>query len=146
MGDFTPEADFYLGRGPNAEYLGSTQTFQDGDPEAVDAWAIFQSVSEEEYTEQDYRDEVSHLVAPDRAWPHPHDNSEATEWAYAYDQGTVYVYRFGVEMAQIRCNLYSMRKARTKLSDGTTRVDARPTWGRRPANNHFPTFEPVEAP
>jgi hypothetical protein len=35
-------------------------------------------------------------------WPYP--SSTDTPWAYAYDAGTVYVYRYGVEMAAVRCN------------------------------------------
>jgi hypothetical protein len=100
----TPEpADFFLGRGPAAEYLGSVLT--SGAPEDIEAWELFQNLDDENYTAKDFVDEVRELrhdIPP--AWPWPYASSSETPWAYAYDAGTVYVYRYGVEMAAIRCN------------------------------------------
>lgn len=111
----TPEpADFYLGRGPNAEYLGSVATA--GAPEDIEAWERFQHLDDENYTPEDFREEVRDLRnspthddpthgglgAP--RWPWRYESSDDTPWAYVFDAGTVFVFRYGVEMAAIRCN------------------------------------------
>lgn len=97
-------ADFYLGRGPEATYLGSIPTA--GAPEDITLWERFQSLNDENYTPKDFREEVEDLRGrvgiPDWPWSYP--SSDDTPWAYVFDAGTVYVYRYGVEMAAIRCN------------------------------------------
>lgn len=99
-------ADFYLGRGPNAQYLGSVVTA--GAPEDIELWERFQSLNDENYTEGDYVDEVrdlrhaTHDTPP--AWPWSYPSSDESPWAYVFDAGTVYIYRYGVEMAAVRCN------------------------------------------
>lgn len=105
-------ADFYLGRGPNAEYLGSVATA--GAPEDIEVWERFQNLDDENYTPKDFRDEIKDLRGSTRAddsrqsagrrWPWRYPDSSETPWAYAFDAGTVYVYRYGVEMAAVRCN------------------------------------------
>lgn len=111
MKTIVESADFYLGRGPTAEHLGSV--LDAGAPEDFDPWDRFQSRTDENYTAQDFRDEVGDLLATHaacayrtdaRGWPWEYVSSVDTPWAYVYDAGTVYVYRYGVEMAAIRCN------------------------------------------
>lgn len=103
----TPEpADFYMGRGANAEYLGSVVTA--GAPEDIEVWERFQNLDDENYAPKDFVDEVrdlrhaTHDTPP--AWPWSYPSSAETPWAYVFDAGTVYVYRYGVEMAAVRCN------------------------------------------
>jgi hypothetical protein len=116
MTDQPPEpADFYLGRGANAEYLGSLID-ESGAPEDIDVWTRFQSLNDENFTVSDFREEVADLLhalttEPDselwketRTWPWDYPSSDGTPWAYVFDAGTVYVYRYGVEMAAVRCN------------------------------------------
>lgn len=117
-------ADFYWGRGPNAEYLGSISTA--GAPEDIEVWQRFQNLDDENYTADDFRDEVSdlrhaqHDTAP--AWPWRYASSADTPWAYSFDSGTVYVYRYGVEMAAVRCNY-------TRSGPNGTREPRRPQSG-----------------
>jgi hypothetical protein len=111
--------DFYLGRGDNATYLGTTTlTIERVNPD------LFRSLTPDEYTETDYLRAVAALTGNTRlrghalddnparladtlpAWPHEHADSTETPWTYCYDKGTVYVYRYGVEMLQIRCNTH----------------------------------------
>lgn len=100
--------DFYLGRGDNATYLGTTTlTIERVNPD------LFRSLAPDEYTETDYIETVAKLTGnPTLAlgdpalWPHEHADSTETPWTYCYDKGTVYVYRYGVEMLQIRCNTH----------------------------------------
>lgn len=117
----TDSADFYRGRGQNAEYLGSLVTA--GAPEDIDVWERFQNLGDESYSAEDFRDEVAELrgVTSDAppAWPWRYASSADTAWAYVFDAGTVYVYRYGVEMAAVRCNY-------TKSGPGGTREPRRP--------------------
>lgn len=100
-------ADFYLGRGANARYIG-TSFIVDSSPEAIEAWEIFQSLDEEPYTEDTFKATVADLLCDDEdpeEWPWlGRTTSLATPWTYMLDRGTVYVYRYGVEMARIACN------------------------------------------
>lgn len=108
-------ADFYLGRGEDATYLGSTD---DGHPAEVDVWDTLQHGDEtEEFTDAIYLERVAALV-DSRVWPHSHVTSIETPWAYCYDKGTTYVYRYGREMAQIRANFGSWRPKVERLDDG----------------------------
>lgn len=93
--------DFYVGRGESAEYIGS------GDFARLKSLSPsdFQSCTSVEYTEQDYRS-IAEWASVVREWPHAHADSADTAWTYAYDTGSVYVYRKGVEMMVIRCNTH----------------------------------------
>jgi len=95
-------ADFYVGRAEQAEYLG-TRTHE-GAPEQVDIFVRFQLLSEEEFTQEQFRAETADLINF-RSWPWTtQENSLATPWTYMYDRGTLYVYRYGVEMARLLCS------------------------------------------
>jgi hypothetical protein len=109
--------DFYVGRGDNAEYLGTAAGRESSQaPELPMPLRVFQSLSEVEYSETDYRDAVSKQVGNDERrdpapqWPHLYPDSSDTPWTVAYDNGTVYVYRFGVEVLQVRCNTHRWRR------------------------------------
>lgn len=133
-------ADFYLGRGPSAEYLGSLPTA--GAPEDMQVWERFQSLTDENYTAQDFREEVDDLrgetikiTEGPASWPWRYASSLDTPWAYVFDAGTVYVYRYGVEMAAIRCNY-------TRPGPAGTREPRRPQSHTSP----FPTLRDVPVP
>jgi hypothetical protein len=88
-------ADFYVGRGPAAEWLGSIAW--DGYPAGIDS-TVFQAIDE-----SDYRGLVSAFLrredgtTPDMGWPWPWDDSGTTDYAYAYDGGAIYGSSFGHE-------------------------------------------------
>lgn len=119
--DTTDMADFYIGRGPSARYLGSVP--RDASPEQIDAWEIFQSLDEGEYTQDGYAYVVIELIekrrgqhAKDTA-PAARPPTERTPWTYMWEAGTVWIYYFGVEMALIRCN-YTRSAPRVEHLDG----------------------------
>jgi hypothetical protein len=77
-------ADFYVGRGPSAEWLGSIawDGYRDGIPDAI----ILAS------TEADFRREVAAFLAsrddgttPDLGWPWPWEDSHTTDCTYSFD-------------------------------------------------------------
>jgi hypothetical protein len=105
-------ADFYVGRGPNAEWLGSIAW--DGYPQRWlkrgmrnDA-GVPLAISNAK-TEVEYREAVKHFLArrddktlPAQGWPWPWETSSTTDYAYAFIQGrkgnpkgTVYTSCFG---------------------------------------------------
>lgn len=89
-------ADFYIGRGPNAEWIGSV------------AWDAYPSGIPDDVlnakTEADFRAAVADFFSkrddvtlPDRGWPWPWDNSGLTDYTYAIDGDQVWASRFGRE-------------------------------------------------
>lgn len=87
-------ADFYMGRGETAEWLGSITW--DGYPPGIDD-AVFVVASEDEY-----RTAVATFLAsrrdatlPTEPWPWPWENSQTTDYAYAFDSDRVYASSFG---------------------------------------------------
>lgn len=91
MGD---RADFYIGRGKNAEYAGSIAW--NGYPEEISE-AVLSATSEEEFVSAlkiffEGRDDVT---SPDQGWPWPWNDSTQTDYAYAFDEGKVWTSCFG---------------------------------------------------
>lgn len=87
-------ADFYVGRGPNAEWLGSISYdgYPSGNPESLgEAKSLedFRNLVEEILVECD------HATRPDQGWPWPWEDSRTTDYAYAYDEDTLFVSCFG---------------------------------------------------
>ena len=111
-------ADFYIGRGKNAKWLGSIAW--DGHPDSInphsketeepyhgyirhksEEWPagehLFDSKTEDQFKQRltrffQYRDDVT---LPEQGWPWPWENSNTTDYAYAYDEGKVYGTCFG---------------------------------------------------
>jgi hypothetical protein len=94
-------ADFYVGRGETAEWLGSIAW--DGNPGGVDVddqeggRAVIRAT-----TEGDYQAAVAAFLAqrddatvPERGWPWPWDDSRTTDYAYAWDDGALWACSFG---------------------------------------------------
>lgn len=88
-------ADFYIGRGPQAEWLGSIAW--DGYPKGITSgeWSgghLFDAASEEEFrvrleTFFQGRDDVTR---PGHGWPWPWNDSHLTDYSYAFDDGRVW--------------------------------------------------------
>ena len=87
-------ADFYKGRGANAEWIASIawDGYPDGIPDNVKS-----AKTEEDYAAAlsaflSKRDDVSR---PDDGWPWPWESSHTTDFAYAFDSGQVFAACFG---------------------------------------------------
>ena len=87
-------ADFYVGRGKEAEWLGSIafDGYPSGQPSSVVSCL----------SEKDFRERVAAIIAardsgtrPDQGWPWPWTDSRRTDYAYAFDEGVVWASCFG---------------------------------------------------
>lgn len=87
-------ADFYVGRGVDAEWLGSIawDGYPDGIPEQLrretDADIFLVAV-------RDFLTERDDGTTPDMGWPWPWEDSGTTDYAYALDGGRVWASCFG---------------------------------------------------
>lgn len=111
-------ADFYIGRGEKAEWLGSTAW--DGYPGGIDITLperekicpgveinkhidfprgehLFDSKNVNEFKERlaQYFKNREDVTLPERGWPWPWETSDTTDYAYAFDDGKVYASCFG---------------------------------------------------
>jgi hypothetical protein len=86
-------ADFYIGRGTAAEWIGSIayDGYPDGHPDA-----LVQATSEAEFRAavEAMLAELSHATRPAQGWPWPWETSHTTDYAYAWD-GDVWISCFG---------------------------------------------------
>lgn len=106
----TPVADFYIGRGETADYLGSV--WGDVSPDDLKAITLFQSRTEDLYDEKDFYRDVMSLIESDEfeksndrmTWPHRYATSGASDWAYCFDKATVHVYEEGHQVLSLLCN------------------------------------------
>lgn len=86
-------ADFYVGRGEQAEWLGSYPW--DGYPQGIEP-ALLDAT-----TEESFRAAVAEMLTdedatrPEHGWPWPWNNSATTDYAYAFDDGKVWASCFG---------------------------------------------------
>lgn len=87
-------ADFYVGRGESAEWLGSISW--DGYPAGM-PWELLQTLNESMF-----RREVAKFIEsredgtkPEMGWPWPWSNSQTTDYSYAFDDGQVWASCFG---------------------------------------------------
>lgn len=79
-------ADFYIGRGLSAEWIGSIAW--DGYPDGIDKQVLGCQSPEA------FRHAVLHFLAerkdktlPENGWPWPWETSSTTDYAYAFDDG-----------------------------------------------------------
>lgn len=92
-------ADYYIGRGKNAEWLGSTAW--DGYPEGVidqkDEQNLFTSKTEDDFRKRlkVYFDDREDVTLPADGWPWPWKTSSTTDYTYAFDDGQVWMSCFG---------------------------------------------------
>lgn len=87
-------ADFYVGRGADAQWLGSIAW--DGHPDGIDEAILAAS------DEAGFRAAVAAFLVtredatrPEQGWPWPWDSSHTTDFAYALDAGRVLASSFG---------------------------------------------------
>jgi hypothetical protein len=115
-------ADFYVGRGDKAEWLGSVAW--DGYPDGFDRDGLLNAI-----TEQQFREAVSAELAsrrdgttPEMGWPWPWENSKTTDYAYAFDGNRVLGCNFG-------CFWFDAALATEDFDQEDVRVDeAKPTF------------------
>jgi hypothetical protein len=100
-------ADFYIGRGDKAEWLGSIAW--DGYPTGIAGHGDGTSAGDvkkcrifKAKTEDEFRAAVSEelesredATLPSQGWPWPWNNSATTDYAYAFDKGKVWASNFG---------------------------------------------------
>lgn len=90
-------ADFYIGRGAKAEWIGSVAW--DGYQWAEDPTCEIASArTEEEFVAAvtaEFRDRKD-VTLPADGWPWPWNDSNTTDYAYCFDEGGVHAYCFGV--------------------------------------------------
>lgn len=87
-------ADFYVGRGEKAEWLGSIAL--DGYPDGFDD-GFFDCADEAHFREKiaAYISGRRDGTKPEQGWPWPWDTSATTDFAYAWDAGRVFASCFG---------------------------------------------------
>lgn len=85
--------DFYVGRGPQAEWLGSYP--YDGYPEGVAD--VIKRATDEKAFRAAVLDKCSddRGSLPEHGWPWPWEDGNLTDYSYAFDGGAVYVTNFG---------------------------------------------------
>ena len=87
--------DFYVGRGEQAEWLGSYPF--DGYPDGVND-SILDATDEAAYraaVAEKMKD--ARATTPDMGWPWPWNDSRTTDYAYAFEDSKVHCSRFGCE-------------------------------------------------
>ena len=91
-------ADFYIGRGVKAEWIGSI--CWDGYPEGNPCGLKGADGDEELFrvgVETLLSESENGPTRPSEGWPWPWENSQTTDFAYAFADGQVWVSRFGRE-------------------------------------------------
>lgn len=89
-------ADFYLGRGEGAKWIGSIAW--DGHDETIlPEFARITTVKAFRKRLADLFTGREDVTLPEMGWPWPWDTSATSDYAYAYDRSEIYVSRFGSE-------------------------------------------------
>lgn len=79
-------ADFYIGRGLRAEWIGSIAW--DGYPNNEDLGDVIRARSEAKFRRSVKALETRNdFTSPSQGWPWPWENSHLTDYAYAYEEG-----------------------------------------------------------
>lgn len=93
-------ADFYVGRGPKARWVGSIDS--DGQPENMpkeirraSTARAFRAAVRFRLRKMNRSPLGGAVVAGEGEWPHSWTNSAKSDFAYAFDRGLVYVSNFG---------------------------------------------------
>ncbi len=111
-------ADFYVGVGKEAEWIGSIA--MDGYPDGNPAdYGVVAAVSEEGFRGRvaDMLKGCNHGTKPDDGWPWPWDASSTTDFAYCWVDGRVQASRWGSELFDP-----------ANEPDGDTELDKRDDW------------------
>lgn len=87
-------ADFYIGKGKNAKWLGSIA--YDGFPDDIPC-EILESKSRKEYSQKvlEFIQSLDHGTLPVDGWPWPWEDSRTTDYTYAFNKGKVYASAYG---------------------------------------------------
>lgn len=87
-------ADFYVGKGPKARWIGSYA--MDGDPHSFSKHFINAKNAKE--FRKAFLNEIKHRddgTLPKDGWPWPWTDSNGTDYSYFFHQGNILVYYFG---------------------------------------------------
>lgn len=86
-------ADFYVGKGKAAEWIGSVA--YDGYPDGIGK-SVLTAVDEQQYRQAvlSFLEGEEAATLPEMGWPWPWEDSNTTDYAYAFDQGKVHGYSF----------------------------------------------------
>lgn len=90
-------ADFYMGRGAEAEWLGSIAWDGYPRPKAKEFRSLVSATTKEEWRKSvaELLDGREDATLPADGWPWPWDDSRTTDYAYAFDDGKVHASCFG---------------------------------------------------
>ncbi len=96
-------ADFYVGRGPEAEWLGSIgmDGYPDGEPLVLLVRLDGEAAQLPMTGEVAYREAVDEILdgryatRPEQGWPWPWETSATTDYAYAWDDDKLWFSCFG---------------------------------------------------
>ena len=82
-------ADFYVGRGVDAEWLGSIAW--DGYPEGIEA-AVLKAKTVTQFKREllKFFKERDDVTLPELGWPWPWTDSHTTDYGYCFDKGRVW--------------------------------------------------------
>lgn len=128
-------ADFYIGRGVGAEWLGSIGW--DGYPEVVMDYEkglhVHPPVSKELFrvSVMDFLRSRDDATFPEDGWPWPWEDSRTTDYAYAWDGGSVWVSYFGSEWRKWPFDHDSEWKEFPKMKFPNMKSRQRVTFGER---------------
>lgn len=118
-------ADFYVGIGPTAKWLGSIS--YDGDPSGTPK-PVLESKSEQEFRARVrsmiLRRSIGPTTRPSEGWPWPWDDSRTTDYAYAWCdnqlpavRGKVMISRFGGRWVASPMDIHDAYYDAPKLTD-----------------------------
>jgi hypothetical protein len=109
-------ADFYVGSGVKAEWLGSIAW--DGYPDGIDAQVLgCQSEAAFRHAVADFLANREDGTTPDKGWPWPWDDSRTTDYAYCFETDHADAYCFGRPVSMDRSNDSDDEEERPKRAD-----------------------------
>ncbi len=87
-------ADFYISRGDDAVWIGSIAW--DGYPDGIPK-ALLEATDREVYRRivNEFLQDRDDATFPEDGWPWPWDDSQLTDFAYAFEKDAVYCSCFG---------------------------------------------------
>lgn len=90
-------ADFYIGLGHEAKYLGSLEF--DASPAEMDDMGLFGPATDGDFTEDTFREIVESCAEEPNAfhatWPWSYPDSSGTDLVFAFVRGSVHVFERG---------------------------------------------------
>jgi len=126
-------ADFYVGRGEKAEWIGSIAW--DGYPEGFKdkGMSVLNATSE-----ANFRKAVKAFISgrrdgttPDMGWPWPWDSSHTTDYSYAFDEGRTWGTNWGYGWWPANEKQPEEREENVKVSFPNMKDRANVTFGER---------------